>query len=518
LIRGADVARGELRLDQSLEHAWFEGDAGSVERAAIRDGDILVARIAQRFRPVYVRTAPVRAVAHHSVIVVRGTNNNYLNDIFSNPEMRELVEAQIRQLCSTLRGAHRLSPVELSRVAIPVPPRGRPNELAKEVLVIQSPRRLGVLANRVLRDSPPKRANKAAFFDGPARFVAQRDEVQTAAPSPASCDCDALPSIASDEVDAMSSPPSLSASIEEVAAGVRRLGEQQGSAYQTLLEQFAALARVMETTYAEVLRVRQRVDDVLCICRATQDGIDAIRRQRRADGEKLFLIETKLDELTRDLKQSAPDDLRVYERLLERNFRSWGLLESLSREFLVLGDYLYSKLQGEQGVDFSPAILQFCRSLEHEIGRKTYLSFMMEVLSTRPQIQEDLKAELCHHKDGVKMLARQAQQVMQGGTEAFTLTLGQMREILLLAFGKRTVQTSLLLQLLREFVESDRHRAAHLSKGLIERLNLDRIVKELRNKCAHPHKLGVDSAEECRRIVPLAIERYFGFEPGEVRD
>ncbi|MDD2732346.1 MAG: hypothetical protein PHF56_00270 [Desulfuromonadaceae bacterium] len=295
---------------------------------------------------------------------------------------------------------------------------------------------------------------------------------------------------------------------EELSISTSSDLNNMAQAISSLIASQAAQNEILNRIDVNVLSVKETVDKVLSLVEHVSEDLDKIKAENRSSDEKLFLISKHMDDMCRKISDSAHEQIKFHYSLLENSMASWDVLDELSREFLAMADYLYSKLQTDKPLDFSPAILQYCRSLEHELAQKTFIPYISRLISNHGN---ELALFLEHEKGNkdVEPFVKAIKKCERDGIEKFNLALGQMEWILNLATGKSTVATSPLLKDLRDFISSDEHKAVKIDKSMLTTLNLKEII-DMRNQCAHPSKLERASAEKCKNIIPPVIDIFEG--------
>ncbi len=272
-----------------------------------------------------------------------------------------------------------------------------------------------------------------------------------------------------------------------------------------------ALYEIVSRIDTNVISAKNTLDKVLNIVEQVSENLDKVKSENRSLDEKLFLIGSHVDDMCKRIIDSAHEQIKIYFSLLENNMASWDSLDELSKEFLAMGEYLYSKLQADKPLDFSPAILQYCRSLEHELAQKTFIPFIIKLIGEKgDELTIFLEKDKTNSK--VSKFVGTITKCRRDGMEKFNLTLGDMAWILNLAVNSDTTVTeSPLLFSLRHFISSDDHKAVKIDKTILSKLSLQEII-DFRNSCAHPSKLERESAEKCKKMIPPAIDSFEGFE------
>lgn len=254
--------------------------------------------------------------------------------------------------------------------------------------------------------------------------------------------------------------------------------------------------------------VDRKIDLVLQALEQLQSEVEDIRKTDRSMEEKIQLISSKVDQRLRNLNETIKDDIQAYRDMLKRMISHWDDLDPLSQEFLPFAEYLYDKLAKMEDADFSPVILQYCRSLENELLQKLFVGFCLYLYEKEKNLKVFLAADF--QNENTKRFAQPIYE-RRNKPKDIQFTLGAMRLVLVLAKREEIVETSPLLKEFRYYLKHAFREQFILTDEYIKQLQ--KIVDEYRNKCAHPYKLGKEKASQCRDMVPQCLNRLLeGFE------
>jgi hypothetical protein len=260
---------------------------------------------------------------------------------------------------------------------------------------------------------------------------------------------------------------------------------------------------MLREIYNLTKRVDEKVDLVLQSLQQLQIDLNEIRESDRNMEEKIQLISIRVDQRLENMNENIKEDVQTYRKFLQSMISHWEHLDPLSQEFLPLAEYLYDKLGKIENADFSPVILQYCRSLENELLQKLFVSFSLHLYEK----EKNLKAFLADDFENptVKKFARPIYENRNKPKASILFTLGAMRLILVLAKRDDEVEKSPLLKEFRHFIQHTFKEQFILTDDYMKQLQ--KIVDDYRNKCAHPYKLGRDMASQCREIVPNSLNK-----------
>ena len=248
--------------------------------------------------------------------------------------------------------------------------------------------------------------------------------------------------------------------------------------------------------------INSKMDVVLEKLTAIESDFADLKNENREVEQKLTLMVSKLSKLDSYVKN---EDLEDYYALSQSLYSNWDELDELTRKFIPLAEYLYSKLQKYDKPDYSPVILELCRAIENEFLLKIFKKYTLDVVSRKGNnIDEFLATDRASYnlknKTGtfVKMIARAVK------TRKPEYTLGQMNTILSIMKEADTVKRSPLLQDFKSYLGQNTEVQNLLDAGYID--NINDIVKKYRNPSAHPEFMSIEKANECREVMPERID------------
>ena len=262
-----------------------------------------------------------------------------------------------------------------------------------------------------------------------------------------------------------------------------------------------------------VLRVEQKVDQIIKSLQELQTNFSKIKLENRDEEEKLLLLYSNLDRKLSEISSHLKEEIEIYETLTERIFENWEKLDPLSKQFLPLAEYLMSKLREFPEADYSPVILQFCKALENEVLKKLFINFTSYIISKESDLEQFLKIDLSLGEDGkerkTKKFARTIRKYVGKEPSEMKYTLGDMSFVLQLVSGENTLSESPLLQSFKNYICDHFKKDKFLSREYLNEIQF--IIDTFRNKCAHPYKLNEKAAIDCKKRVPKGIDNFLDY-------
>lgn len=266
----------------------------------------------------------------------------------------------------------------------------------------------------------------------------------------------------------------------EVIEHLRRIGSETGLIPQVL-------------TNTEEIKSRLEI---------LQHEFASVKRSDRKTEEKIVLLTNEL-ERTADTVQDRPDTLAGYREMCACTVLHWDQLEKLSQLSMTMAEYLLSTFEPLSEPDYSPCVLEYCKSLENELLNKIFMGFVTElkkplvsVLMT-PIIRSDTRT------NGPATQFAEALLKYVEGSDRFRFTLGQMVHELQDTADEQKVASSSLLSSFRRYLSDHTFSARILDPEHLREVG--RIVNDLRNPCAHPTQLNRRKALACKKRIPVQI-------------
>ena len=201
----------------------------------------------------------------------------------------------------------------------------------------------------------------------------------------------------------------------------------------------------------------------------------------------------------------SDEDIEDYRELAKSLYTNWESLDVLTKRFIPLAEYLYSKLQKYDKADYSPVILELCRAIENEFLLKVFKKYTLDCIRRKGN---GLNSFLTTDRSNPYLTSKTGQFVKAISKAARTskpeYTLGQMYSILSMLKDDQLVYESPLLQDFDNYLNDNTEAAMLLDSDYIQKIN--DIVNKYRNPSAHPDFMSIQKANECREVMPDRID------------
>ena len=248
--------------------------------------------------------------------------------------------------------------------------------------------------------------------------------------------------------------------------------------------------------------INSKLDHVLEQLTRIENDFSELKKEQRDIEQKLTLMISKLSKLEQSVSE---EDIEDYRTLAQSLYSNWDALDALTKRFIPLAEFLYSKLQKYDRPDYSPVILELCRAIENEFLLKIFSKYTLGLVRRESR---NLNAFLFTDRSDPYLTARTGQFVKAISKAARTskpeYTLGQMNTILSLLNDPQTVADSPLLQDFKSYLSAHTEATSLLDSDYI--LKINEIVNKYRNPSAHPEFMSLQKANECREIMPERID------------
>ena len=207
----------------------------------------------------------------------------------------------------------------------------------------------------------------------------------------------------------------------------------------------------------------------------------------------ISLIENKMDEFGTRTQKENKKDYEKYVEAASKDIVNWSKLNENTKEYLAMAEYLYSslgELNDHEGRDYSPIILEICRSFENELKDKIFYNFIQYACNNFDDI-DSFESDL--NPNAGKLLDALSRQKRE---QKAHLTLREMCNILdcvrLETDAKKQTE---LIKAFRKYVK--------------DRFNLNRIIDNnflrdvdeicnYRNESAHVDRLSKNHADKVK--------------------
>ncbi len=247
---------------------------------------------------------------------------------------------------------------------------------------------------------------------------------------------------------------------------------------------------------AKVIRIEEKIDTAITLLEKLTFDVTTIKNNKRDEEEKISRIYFEIDQKLNQLTKEKEKELLYYQSEIKKWLDNWELLHSSSSIFITSAELIYDFLPKGEDTDYSPFIIQYCRSLENEILKKLFEAYhSVGLIDTNKS--ELVKVDLEKEKNGSdKRTARFAKKVLKDDSQ---YELGTMSFIMgLIEDGGNTLSKSPLLQNFRSFTLTYFEDKV-LQKDFLD--NIKNITENYRNKSAHPYILTLETAKECQKLI-----------------
>jgi len=257
------------------------------------------------------------------------------------------------------------------------------------------------------------------------------------------------------------------------------------------------LSEIKQTTE----EINSKMDIVLEKLNGLEREFTDLKKENRDLEQKITLMTAKLSKL--DIQG---EELEDYYALSQSLYSNWDELDALTKKFIPLAEYLYSKLQKYDKPDYSPVILELCRAIENEFLLKIFRKYTLNLVGRRKGSKLD--SFLATDRASFELKDKTGQFVKAVSKAARTkkpeYTLGQMNTILSITGDSQIVAKSPLLKDFVDYLKDNTEVNNLLDSKYIKKIN--DIVNKYRNPSAHPEFMSLEKANECREIMPDRLD------------
>jgi hypothetical protein len=253
-------------------------------------------------------------------------------------------------------------------------------------------------------------------------------------------------------------------------------------------------------------RIEGKIDTIIEQMQTLLSSFQELKLDVRNIDEKFKLMDLKLDRLARNIDVAELED---YYALSQGLYNYWDELDELTRKFIPVSEYLFSKLQKLKDPDYSPVIIELCRAIENEFLLKIFRKYTLDIISRKGR---SLDTFLCKDKTDMVLSKKMSIFVKVINTASRThnpeYTLGQMNTILSLLNQNNIVALSPLLQDFKEYLLRETKVEELLNIRYMTSIN--DLVRDYRNPSAHPEFMELQKAKDCKEIMPERLDYLMG--------
>lgn len=233
-----------------------------------------------------------------------------------------------------------------------------------------------------------------------------------------------------------------------------------------------------------------KLDYIVEYMKEISNDFKNIKSLPREEDEKVLKMCQSIDRKMNVFYEKEKKTIEDYVESIKLWLDFWDVLSLESKKFLPIAEFIFDQLFKIEEADYSPFVVQYCRSLENEILKKLFEAYHFEGLKN-VGIEELISEDLQNEKTG-----RFAKMIKLNKT---TYTMGDMHFTMsLLKEGGDTLKGSRLLQHFKEFV------VKYFDNRILEKefmKDLAKITNDFRNKAAHPYIIKLETANECKALL-----------------
>lgn len=231
-------------------------------------------------------------------------------------------------------------------------------------------------------------------------------------------------------------------------------------------------------------------------------GFADLKNENRDIEQKITLMVSKLSKLDFSVMNEEIED---YYALAQSLYSNWDALDGLTRKFIPLAEYLYSKLQKYDKPDYSPVILELCRAIENEFLLKIFKRYTLDLIGRKKNKLDDFLAVDRASFDLKRVTGQFVKAISKAAkTNKPEYTLGQMNTILSIISNSDIIRKSPLIKDFVDYLNKNTKVNNLLDSKYIK--NVNEIVNKYRNPSAHPEFMSIEKANECREVMPERID------------
>ncbi len=518
-------SRDEYSQNRKLQgDLFFLGELrGEFLRARLIPGDVIIRSFFQNDPVIYIyRETDPPCIATQNIIVVRSESNPYIAMCLKTTTMRNKILMQVKQQ----RRGLVLSISDIKKIRLPlllapenrnslanraIPPKERFDMLAGDLLTDLKKKKWEVETERII--NPKIQLDFLLSFRGRVlsfleiipkgkrieEFIKQVPLIREFH-NVSMCfiikDTDLF--CYGEDLRVIAEFPSPEEFLLNAVEPERRVqAPNLMSMRNELMSCFKSLEGKINTMGDEMKDIKREVREVKDNVQVVLDNIIALQDQFSEIKTKNYPLEECIQKLS-NILDNARQDLSIFIEKAKKLVKAWDNLHDFSKLFLPSAEYLMTQLNAIPDIDYSPAILQYCRTIENELLQKIFLKFLETICDSIPLSQDK----------GKKTSSKLAQTVInyRKSTQKCP-TLGEMKQVLDETSNKNKIEDPLL----KEFREKIEENWSGDLWGSTFRNWIRDITNNYRNKSAHPDHLSKEVADDCKSDVIKAINKLFEF-------
>lgn len=209
-------------------------------------------------------------------------------------------------------------------------------------------------------------------------------------------------------------------------------------------------------------------------------GFADLKNENRDVEQKITLMISKLSKLDFYVMNEEIED---YYALAQSLYSNWDALDGLTRKFIPLAEYLYSKLQKYDKPDYSPVILELCRAIENEFLLKIFKRYTLDLIGRKKNKLDDFLAVDRASFDLKRVTGQFVKAISKAAkTNKPEYTLGQMNTILSITSNSDIIRKSPLIKDFVDYLNKNTKVNNLLDSKYIKKVNaIYQIIYSLRH-------------------------------------
>jgi len=268
---------------------------------------------------------------------------------------------------------------------------------------------------------------------------------------------------------------------------------------------------ITEKSYGLLKDIKDKINNELI------PAFAVIKSSQRDEEYIINKINHKIDSTIGKFIDEKNTDIEHYETKIKQLYHYYSLLDQNSLKFLFSAEFLFDEMSKIHDIDFSPIILQYCRTLENEILKKLFELYHLDIYIrySKEDIEKIINNDVDYVKKNlskynvdeyIKNVNNFHNNLKKNKTK---YELGTMQYILsLLKDNGETLNHSTLL---RDFKE---YTLRYFKEKLIQKeylMKIKLVTEEFRNKAAHPYVLNIDILNKSKEIIKEALDSFFEY-------
>lgn len=441
-LKPVHIQKEGLKFEKALSYVTKETITEADFKYILQPGDIVISTIFNELKMYAYQSSDEPAIASNNLAIIRSSKQDYIFSYLQTEEGQRIFKTQAEGLRKGVSIPH-LSIKDLANIKIPILPISDLNKIGDKSLE-----------------------------------KASKNELQN--------QLEILKSI--------KFPSSINDNIWEVNEPFAIYN----SGLNTNLDTFLSFLNNRFDKIEQQLRtVDNKLDKILTVLSELRSDFASIQKLPRDEDEKIFKLCQKIDTRIDRIIKLEQQTIEGYIEEVKRWLDLWELLDIQSQKFLPIAEFIFDELNNFKDADYSPFVVQYCRTLENEILKKLFESYH------KKGIEGIDRSSLVKHDLGNKTTGKFATMVEKN---KLNYTLGDMNFIMaLLKQDGNNLKSSPLLQHFRNFVIN------YFDERIVEAeflTDVNNITTKYRNKAAHPYSIDIQLAKECQILIRKSLNQF----------